>query len=141
MTAMHTIACPNCNASVEVADSVGEFRCPYCDSTIMVEFESSVLYEAQLRQKEVEGEERLKARKVDHEAKVAEFKAQESFLTTKLLVKCLGVLIAVMLAWALISMIGDFINGLPVWVTGESILIVVATAAYIAIKLVSGKDK
>ena len=56
---LKSLHCPNCGADLEVEDGLDTFFCKYCGHKILLEGQSKAAYDAKVRIKEMEHEEKL----------------------------------------------------------------------------------
>lgn len=64
---LKSLHCPNCDADLEVEDGLDTFFCKYCGHKILLEGQSKAAYEAKVRIKKMEHEERLQDKRDEQE--------------------------------------------------------------------------
>lgn len=74
---LKTLHCPNCNADLDVEDGIDTFFCKYCGHKILLEGQSKAAYDAKLRIKEMEHEERLQDKRDAQERYKMKFKQKK----------------------------------------------------------------
>lgn len=56
---LKTLRCPNCDADLDVEDGLDTFFCKYCGHKILIEGQSKAAYDAKVRIKKMEHDEKL----------------------------------------------------------------------------------
>jgi DNA-directed RNA polymerase subunit RPC12/RpoP len=59
VTTLKSLSCPNCGASLEIEDGIDTFFCKFCGHKILLDGLSEHVYEAKVRVKDMEHQERL----------------------------------------------------------------------------------
>ena len=64
---MKILKCPNCNAALEIENGLDTFYCKYCGYKILLNGQSKAAYRAKTRIKEMEHDERMADKQLEHE--------------------------------------------------------------------------
>ena len=67
MAEMKILKCPNCNAALEIENGLDTFYCKYCGYKILLNGQSKAAYRAKTRIKEMEHDERMADKQLEHE--------------------------------------------------------------------------
>ena len=67
MAEMKILKCPNCNAALEIENGLDTFYCKYWGYKILLNGQSKAAYRAKTRIKEMEHDERMADKQLEHE--------------------------------------------------------------------------
>lgn len=101
---LKSLDCPNCGASLDVEDGLDTFFCKYCGHKILLEGQSQAAYEAKVRVKHMEHEERLQDKRDSHERFKMEFEQKDQ---RKTLLIVFSIFCAIIAFCLIISLFGN----------------------------------
>lgn len=101
---LKSLHCPNCGAILDVEDGLDTFFCKYCGHKILLEGQSKAAYEAKVRVKHMEHEERMQDKQDSHERFQMEFEQKGQRRTLLIVFSIFGAIIALCLV---ISLFGN----------------------------------
>lgn len=99
---LKSLRCPNCDADLEVEDGLDTFFCKYCGHKILLEGQSKAAYDAKVRIKKMEHEEKIQDKRDAQERYKMEFKHKEDKAATNGLITCVLVMIFLIIVIILI---------------------------------------
>lgn len=101
---LKSLSCPNCGASLEIEDGLDTFFCKYCGYKIVLHGQSKAAYDAKVRVKQMEHEERLQDKRDAQERFKIENEKKETLRTVAIVFGCIGVVLVMSL---IIGIIGN----------------------------------
>lgn len=101
---LKSLHCPNCGATLDIEGGLDTFFCKYCGHKILLEGQSRDAYEAKVRVKHMEHEERLQDKRDSHERFKMEFEQKDQRKTLLIVFSILGAIIVLCL---IISLFGN----------------------------------
>lgn len=86
MAEMKILKCPNCNAALEIENGLDTFYCKYCGYKILLNGQSKAAYRAKTRIKEMEHDERMADKQLEHEKYKIAQKIKREGMNNKLVI-------------------------------------------------------
>lgn len=75
---LKVLRCPNCGASLKMEEDIDTFFCKYCGHRIVLEGQSKAAYNAKVRIKEMEHEEKIQDKHNEQERLRMEFEQKRN---------------------------------------------------------------
>lgn len=103
---LKVLRCPNCGASLKMEEDIDTFFCKYCGHRIVLEGQSKAAYNAKVRIKEMEHEEKIQDKHNEQERLRMEFEQKKERHGNAIALGILGVWIFIMIAGTVIGEAG-----------------------------------
>lgn len=101
---LKSLFCPNCGEKLEIEDGLDTFFCQYCGHKILLQGQSEAAYNAKVKVKHMEHEERLQEKSNNQERYRMEFEQKDERHALAVALGIFGAIIALLLIF---SAVGD----------------------------------
>lgn len=101
MAEMKILKCPNCNAALEIENGLDSYQCEHCGYTFMLDGQSKAAYRAKTRIKEMEHDERMADKQLEHEKyKIAQKIKREGMYNKLVITLMLCIVLSLIITFA-----------------------------------------